>query len=281
MRAGYSLTVTERARRLRAIDDVFFRLIASRMEVCQEMLQTLLEDNTIRVVRVTPQMTMISLFREVILDVLCEQQDGSLINIEVQKGEQNDDIRRVRYHTSIITVNNTPKGTEFIEVPNVKVIYISEYDALGSNRAVTKVTRCRNGEEGYVPVDDGEEIIFANTVIKDGTDRSQLLQLFLSSDSVKNEKFPAFSEAMRYYKGTEKGRETMCRIVEEYAEECVKECEKEYKKENAKRLITSVNNFMRKCNETLDAACELSGATVEEYYQAKELLEMEGESVSA
>ena len=93
---------------------------------------------------------------------------------------------------------------------------------------------------------------------------------------VDNEKFPAFSEAIKFYKDTEKGCEVMCRIVEEYAEEYAEKCVTAYKVESAQSLFTSVNNFMRKCNDTLETACESSGATVEEYYKAKELLEKAG-----
>ena len=280
MGTEYSLAVKERAKKLRAIDDVLFRLIASRVDVCQEIIQTMLGDNTIKVIRVTPQMTMISLFREVILDVLCEMPDGTLINIEVQKGDQNDDVRRVRYHASVITVNNTPKGTEFADIPKVRVIYITEYDALNSNQTITQVTRCKKVGDEYIPVDDGEEILFANTVVKDDTDKSKLLQLFLSQNSVNDEKFPAFCEALKFYKDTEKGREIVCKIVEEYAkeyaEEYAEECVQEYKIKSAERLVISVNNFMRKYHETLEVACESSGVTVEEYYEAKELIEKAG-----
>lgn len=83
---------------------------------------------------------------------------------------------------------------------------------------------------------------------------------------------PDFCKALKFYKDTEKGREIVCKIVEEYAEECVQE----YKIKSAERLVISVNNFMRKCNDQLEVACESSGVTVEEYYEAKELLEKAG-----
>ena len=68
----------------------------------------------------------------------------------------------------------------------------------------------------------------------------------------------------------------MCKIVEEYAEEYAEECVQEYKIKSAERLVISVNNFMRKYHETLEVACESSGVTVEEYYEAKGLLEKTG-----
>jgi hypothetical protein len=37
-------------------------------------------------------------------------------------------------------------------------------------------------ENGYQPIYDGKDIIFANTEVKDGSWESQLLQLFLKTD---------------------------------------------------------------------------------------------------
>lgn len=100
------------------------------------------------------------------------------------------------------------------------------------------------------------------------------MQLFLTPNSVDDEKFPAFCEALKFYKDT--GREIVCKIVEEYANEYAEECVQEYRIKSAERLAISVNNFMRKCNDPLEVACESSGVTVEEYYEAKELLEKTG-----
>ena len=97
----------------------------------------MLGDNTIKVIKVTPQATMIGLFREVILDVLCEMPDGTLSNIEVQKGDQNDDVRRVRYHASVITVNNTPKGTEFAEIKESAYLLIDAFKLLQFINCIT------------------------------------------------------------------------------------------------------------------------------------------------
>ena len=38
-------------------------------------------------------------------------------------------------------------------------------------------------DESYVPVKDGEDIIFANTCVNDGSDKSELLQLMLNKEA--------------------------------------------------------------------------------------------------
>ena len=69
---------------------------------------------------------------------------------------------------------------------------------------------------------DGEDIFFANTVVKDGSDKSELLQLFLRNDSFEDAKFPELSKAVKYFKETEGGLGKMCKTVEDYAEERAK-----------------------------------------------------------
>lgn len=57
----------------------------------------------------------------------------------------------------------------------------------------------KTGNE-YIPVNDGEDIVFAHTVINDGSNRAELLQLMLNKDSFYNENFPAMSNALKYFK---------------------------------------------------------------------------------
>ena len=117
------------------------------------------------------------------------------------------------------TVAYTPKGTDFSDIPQVVILYITEYDALHNGQMITHVKRCMDTKEGYVPVDDGEEIFFANTVVRDDSDKSELLQLFLRKDAFADEKFPELSRAVKYFKETEGGFGEMCKTVEDYAEE--------------------------------------------------------------
>lgn len=140
----------------------------------------------------------------------------------MQKGNSNDDIRRTRFHAAALTAKYTPKGADFKNVPDVTIVYISEYDVLKNNQTVTHVTRCMKNDESYVPVKDGEDIIFANTCVNDGSDKSELLQLMLNKEAFYNDKFPQISNAISYFKETEGGQSEMCKIVEDYAKEYAK-----------------------------------------------------------
>lgn len=209
----------EKVKNYRVIDDTFFRLIASRKSVCQEILRTLLEDENLIVISVNVQEEIVSLFRKIKVDALCLLSNGDFCNIEMQKGNENDDIRRVRFHVSSITANKTPEGTEFKDIPNVKVIYISEYDALKNGQAVTHISRCQKIGEDYFPINDGEDIIFANTKIKDSSKKSKLLSLFVKEESFHDADFPELSSAVCYFKETEEGVREVKSLSEKLIEE--------------------------------------------------------------
>ena len=81
----FQQNVLETCQNLRLIDDTLFRLIGERPEVCQEILRTILDDKELEVISSKAQETMVSLYREVVLDVLCKSKDGKLFNVEVQK----------------------------------------------------------------------------------------------------------------------------------------------------------------------------------------------------
>ncbi len=215
--AKYSYETQRKAKELRIIDDALFRLIAERKGVCQEILRTLLDDDELEVVSVTAQASISSLERGVTLDALCKLSNGTLCNIEMQKTDNEDDIKRVRFHAAMITANKTNKRTRFADIPSVKILYITEYDALENNQTITHVTRCQNNKGKFIPVDDGEDIIFANTAVKDDTKHTELLQLFLSKDSFQNDKYPNLSDAMHHYKDTKEGVIEVCASIESYA----------------------------------------------------------------
>lgn len=217
--SNYSQILKETADELRLIDDVLFRLVASRKAVCQELLRTFLDDAGLEVESVTVQKNLPSLHRGVVLDALCTLSDGRISNIEVQKAGGNDDIRRTRFHAASVTTNCTPKGTLFQDIPDVSIIYITEYDALNNQQAFTEIRRYQKIRGEILPVEDGERIYLANTVVKDGSKYSELLSLFEERKIFFDSRFKELSGAVQYYKNTEKGRDEVSTTLAEFVEE--------------------------------------------------------------
>lgn len=235
--AKYSNEVIETARGLRLIDDTLFRLVAEDVPACQEILRELLDDDGLVVVEAFPQRRLGGLNRNIIADLLCKTSGGQYVNVEVQTGDRHDDFRRTRLHASIITAQKTPKNVEFAEVPDVTVLYISEYDAAGRHRTLIKERHCLFDEGDRIEVPDGETIIYGTTAVDDGSSHSKLLQLFLRDDVFEDTDYPAISSRIGYFKGTEEGGEDMCKAVDDLAEKRADKRAKETKDQMILNMI--------------------------------------------
>lgn len=262
----YSKTTQETAQNLRIIDDALFRLMAERPGVCQEILRTLLDLPKLIVARVAAQSIVTSLHREIILDALCVLEDGKYVNIEMQKSTCNDDITRTRFHAAALTAAYTPKGTDFSAIPQVTILYITEYDALNNNQAVTHVKRCMQTSNGFIPVDDKEDIFFANTAIKDDSDKSKLLQLFLRKDVFEDTRYPELSKAIKYFKQTEGGRSEVCKTIEDYAKDYAKDYGQRCRAEGRAEIIA----HMLSLGKTPEEIASFTGATIDEIKSVEE-----------
>lgn len=118
--------IREEAKKLNPIDDVFFQVMAEDKLVCQEILQTILEDPGLEVVKVVPQRELRNLQgRSVRLDAECILGNGTHADVEVQKQDDDNHQRRVRYNAACLTTNITNPGIKFKKVPDVITVYIA------------------------------------------------------------------------------------------------------------------------------------------------------------
>lgn len=67
--------------------------------------------------------------------------DGCIVNIEVQKADDDDHQRRVRYNGALLTINVTDPGDKFKNVPDVIVVFISRFDVFKYGKALYHVDR--------------------------------------------------------------------------------------------------------------------------------------------
>lgn len=111
-------------------------------------------------------------------------------------------------------------GSDYALIPEVYVVYISEFDIFEKKRTVYHVESVIK-ETGDV-IDDGLHRIFVNTNVHDGTDIADYMRHFRET-GFEDPKFPCFTKAMKALKETEGGQESMCKIMEEYAKEYAKE----------------------------------------------------------
>ena len=206
-----------RIKDFRPIDDIFFEVLAAKKEVCQEMLRTILEDDKLIVNEVIVQSSEKNIYgRSVRLDALCILGSGKKVNIEVQRSDNDNHFKRVRFNESVITARESNTGDKFDELIDLYVVYISEFDFIKGGKTkyhVDKVIR----ETGEI-IDDGIKEVYVNTVVDDGSDTAALMSCF-TKKMIDNPKFPELSNEVTRIKETEGGRESMCQIMNEYVRE--------------------------------------------------------------
>ncbi len=219
-RSSHSRTM-EFVQKLRPIDNAFFPVLGQDPRVMEEILRVILNDNTLTVEKVIAEYTLPNLSgRGVRLDSFCETGDGHRINVEVQKADDDDHIRRCRYNAAGMTWKEAEKGTRFKDLPDVCVVYITEHDFLHGGRTVYHVDKILR-ENGSL-IDDGSSVIYVNTAVNDGSVISDLMRCFMQK-AVNDPRFPRLSERVHQYKNTEKGAAEMCEELERYIDEITEE----------------------------------------------------------
>lgn len=207
----------EKLKHLKGIDDVIFQVMALDEAFCQEMLQIILEDNKVEVIQVIPQYSIHNLHgRSVRLDALCRMRDGILCNVEIQKSNNDNHVRRVRYNASCITASATKVGSDFIDVPDVCIVYISTFDIFKRGRTIYHIDRIIRETEEFC--DNGCKEVYVNTAVDDGTTIADYMQCFLQED-VNDSRFKEFSKRIKYVKGSKEGVKIVCDYVKEQLKE--------------------------------------------------------------
>ena len=268
------------AKRLNPIDDIFFKKMAEHLPFCQELLQVILADKKLIVTKCTPQYTGTNLQgRSVILDVKCILGTGEHVNVEVQKSDNDDHQRRVRYNGSILTTNITDPGKKFADVPDVIEIYISKFDIFSKEKTVYHVDRVIR-ETGDV-VNNGFKEIYVNATIDDGSDIAQLMKIFVH-DNAYDEKFPETSKRKRLFKENKDGGYVMNEELEKLIAEGRAEGEAKGRAEGhakglaegeakgkatgeIKGMITALRSLVKDGILTVAAAAKRAGMTEEAF----------------
>ena len=216
---------------MNVIDDQFFQKIAEDKEVCEELLQILLDKPDLEIVEAYTQRKLPNLqARAVILDALCKDSKGNLFNIEVQKDDKKRDHskaeeyqKRVRFNLASMDTAFAEKGIEFHKLPDLYAIFISQIDPFGEHQAAYHVQRSL--AETKTTVYNGINEIYVNTASNDGTLVAELMQYFENSNGI-NPKFEKLSYRVEHFKNDENEVTTMASVFDEYAEERVAEREK-------------------------------------------------------
>ena len=206
--------------KLNVIDDVFFQKMAEDKEVCEEILRIILEKPDLIVVETQTQRFLRNTgSHSVILDLLCQDRSGSYFNIEVQKSDDDDHQKRIRFNRSNIDTLFVERGIKYNELPDIYIVFISKFDPFQEKRTIYHINRVL--EETGTIVENGTYEVYVNTAVNDGTDIAELMQFFKRSVG-EHQKFQKLSKRVKYFKESQEGVSEMCQLVEEYADEKAK-----------------------------------------------------------
>ena len=208
----------ERIRRFSLMSDEFMPVVLQDPQACQYVLRVITgrKDLIVKEVRTQYRISKSSA-RDVILDVLAEDMKGDLYNVEIQVRTSGiDHARRTRFHGAMIDSEILQKGTEFRDLPEVWIIYISEQDLWKQGKVVYHVKKTFEGTE--VAYDDGLHMTYVNAAVKEDSEVGRMMEYFRTADP-EDMSHGALSKRVHFLKCEEGGAEIMCKIAEEFREE--------------------------------------------------------------
>lgn len=252
----------EIVRLLRPIDDCFFEVMMEDPDACEELLQVVLENPLLRIKKETvsgQKSIRIIGKRSIRVDAYAEGNEDTVFNIEIQRADNENHVKRVRYNASVITVNRSEPGDLFEQVQELFVIYIADFDVLRNGRTIShaEMTCVETG----VALNDGLHEIFVTTVGKDNNKIARLMKEYKNPD-MNNPEFPKQSKRVQEMKHDPEEVAIVCTLVEDYA----KEREREGKIQEAVESAVEYNRPKEETIARLVNKFSLSEEKAQEYY---------------
>ena len=196
------------------MDDTFFSVVMRNKAACEYLLSALMH-KTVSVIEHKTQYSIRNIeSHSVVLDALVEDSEHNLYNVEVQKEDEGNHERRMRYNQTAVDWTYLEKSVNYSKLPELYMIFISEFDTFKLGRNNYSLSLYIDGTD--TKCDDGIHRLYFNTAVDDGTDLSKLLQ-YMANSSAENNGFGALSQAVKHHKIINEGVDSMCKAVEEYA----------------------------------------------------------------
>ena len=229
-------------------DDLMSKVFDKNIPATELLLKIILERDDIKVISVKGQESMKSPYpdgRNITLDIIAKDRKGNCFNVEVQRNPKGSNIRRARYHESMMTTRMLKEKQEFKELRDSYVIFICQHDKFKKNMPiyhVDKVVR-ETGEQ----FEDGAHIIYVNGKYRGDDDFGKLAHDFNCKKS-KSIYFKPLADGVKHFKETEKGRGIMCESFEKLADKRVEQ-----------KTIDMVRELMKNMKWTLEQALNATG----------------------
>ena len=252
----------ERIKNFRLMDDDFLTKCFEKDTVCTQLvLRIILNKPDLVVLDVRTQVFVANLLkRSVKLDIVATDSEGRRINVEVQRADSGAGKRRARSHASMMDSSSLEKGTDFEELPEVYVIFITENDVMGKNQPLYQVERCilETGER----FDDGSHILYVNGAYRDETPLGKLMHDFACPEPSQMY-YDELAERVKFFKESKEGVATMCKILEEVEAQGLEKGRQETMLDTAKRMLLTGKY-------AIEEIVDISGLPLEEVLKLKQ-----------
>ncbi len=219
---AYSPEVYQKIDAFRLFDDTFMsKVFDGQKAETALLLQIILEDPGIKVISVHAQVEIKNLQgRGVRLDIRAKNSKGIIFAVEVQRDNSGAIPKRAREISSLLDANSLKPGLDFNKLPETYVIFITEHDVLKKGKPIYHIDRVITETDELFG--DMEHIIYVNGETDDDTELGRLMHDFHCTQA-SDMHYPLLAKRVKYFKETQRGRNSMCAIVEEYANEIFEE----------------------------------------------------------
>lgn len=185
------------------MDDIYMEVFFTGQKDCVELvIRAILDKPDLMVESMETQHHMTKLdVHSSRIDILAVDTDGKRYDIEIQNKKERATPRRARYYASLLDNEVLPKRTDYEDLPESYVIFITAGDALGFRLPVVHVDRI--AIENLEPVDDGSHYIFVDATYNYDQDMpgelGDIMHDFLCADSAQM-RCPLLAERTRQVK---------------------------------------------------------------------------------
>ncbi len=241
-RAYNKSDIEEIIRNMTPMSDIMTKAIFKDRACVEYLVRTLMNDENLIIVNFNIQYNIPSLKKHsVTLDIYAIDGNGRAINIEIQCDNENADVHRARYNSSLIDTELLPKGANYKDLPDKYVFFVTLHDYFGLGRQIYSFenTMSENGKV-ILKLNDGAHIIYVNAQAQDDTALGRLLHDLCCKNS-KDMYNKTLADRFDFVKNDSNERKeidmTVDQIMEQIAETYSQEAVRENREEIAEALI--------------------------------------------
>ena len=253
------LSYYQKLSQLRLFDDDFM-IVALKSKECVEcILRIILQDETLKIKELHNQYPLKNLHgKSLEVDILAVNEDDEYMNIEVQRDNAGGDIKRARYHSSLIDGEIEIKKKEWKKLPKSYVIFITEKDIFQEGLPIYHIGRVI--KENQKEVGDGQEIIYVNGEYEGEDEIGRLMHDFRCKEA-KEMYNEVLAKRVERIKTKKEGEREMGKILDEIKNEgieigIVKGEQKGLLIGREETKILSIQSIMENLNLTVQQAME-------------------------